>query len=178
MRRGRPARGGAGSGAGRRGRPVGESRLVGVRRARGGRPSAAPAETGVVSLFVAVLFVAFLLTAGLVIDAAELRGQRRALADLARQAARAAVQEVDMTIYRSTGAVRLDAQAAAAAARAVAGRAGLEADVTVQADRASVRLAGDVAVRVLGLGTRQVTVSASDEARATWGVASARSSTP
>lgn len=177
MRRGQRARGGDARGAGRR-RPVGESRLAGARRARGVRRSGVPAEAGVVSLFVAVLFVAFLLTAGLVIDAAELRGQRRALADLARQAARAAVQEVDMTIYRSTGVVRLDAPAAAAAARAVAGRAGLEADVTVHADRASVRLAGDVAVRVLGLGTRQVTVSASDEARATWGVGSARPSTP
>ena len=133
-------------------------------------------DAGVISLFVAVLFVAFLLTVSIVVDSAELRGQRRALSDLARQSARAAVQEVDVTYYRVSGSVRLDAAAAVAAARAVAARSGLEADVTVRGDQASVRLSSDVAVRVLGLGRRRVTLSASDEARATWGVSSARSS--
>ena len=125
------------------------------------------AETGVVSLFVAVLFVAFLLIAGVVIDSAELRGQRRALSDLARQAARAAVQEVDVDFYRLTGTVRLDGAAAVAAARAVAG---LEADVAVQGDRASVSVGRQVAVRVLGLGSGSVRLNASARARATWGV--------
>lgn len=138
------------------------------------RGSLAPADAGVISLFVAVLFVAFLLTAGIVIDSAELRGQRRALADLARQAARAAVQEVDVTFYRATGTVRLDAAQAVAAAKAVAARSGLEAAVTVRGDRASVRLSSDVGVRVLGMGGRHVTVSATDGARATWGVSAAR----
>lgn len=125
------------------------------------------AETGVVSLFVAVLFVAFLLIAGVVIDSAELRGQRRALSDLARQAARAAVQEVDVDFYRLTGTVRLDGAAAVAAARAVAG---IEADVAVQGDRASVSVGRQVAVRVLGLGSGSVRLNASARARATWGV--------
>ena len=132
------------------------------------------AETGVVSLFVAVLFVAFLLIAGVVIDSAELRGQRRALSDLARQAARAAVQEVDVDFYRLTGTVRLDSGAAVAAARAVAGRSGLEADVVVQGDRASVSVGRQVAVRVLGLGSGSVRLNASAEARATWGVSAGR----
>lgn len=137
-------------------------------RCPGGRPVRVPrAETGVVSLFVAVLFVAFLLIAGVVIDSAELRGQRRALSDLARQAARAAVQEVDVDFYRLTGTVRLDGAAAVAAARAVAG---LEADVAVQGDRASVSVGRQVAVRVLGLGSGSVRVNASARARATWGV--------
>lgn len=129
------------------------------------------ADRGVISLFVAVLFVAFLLVVGLVVDSSELRGQRRALSDLARQAARAAVQEVDVTVYRATGIVRLDTAAAVAAARTVAARPGLRVDVAVRGDRASVRLAGDVAVRVLGLGERHVSVSAAAQARATWGVA-------
>ncbi|MXV89442.1 MAG: hypothetical protein F4121_12160 [Acidimicrobiia bacterium] len=132
------------------------------------------AETGVVSLFVAVLFVAFLLIAGVVIDSAELRGQRRALADLARQAARAAVQEVDVDFYRLTGTVRLDSDAAVAAARAVADRSGLGADVAVQGDRASVSVGRHVAVRVLGLGSGSVQLDASAEARATWGVSAGR----
>lgn len=132
------------------------------------------AETGVVSLFVAVLFVAFLLIAGVVIDSAELRGQRRALADLARQAARAAVQEVDVNFYRSTGTVRLASDAAVAAARAVADRSGLEADVAVRGDRASVSVGRPVAVRVLGLGSGSVRIDASAEARATWGVSAGR----
>ena len=145
----------------------------GPRTRRAGR-EVDPHENGVISLFVAVLFVAFLLTVGIVVDSAELRSQRRALSDLARQAARAAVQEIDVTFYRATGTVRLDPPAAVAAARAVAARSGLDADVAVRGDRASVRLRSDVGVRVLGLGERHVTVSASDEARATWGVSSAR----
>lgn len=131
-------------------------------------------EAGVVSLFVAVLFVAFLLIAGVVIDSAELRGQRRALSDLARQAARAAVQEVDVGFYRLTGTVRLDRDAAVAAARAVAGRSGLEADVAVRGDRALVSVGRHVAVRVLGLGSGSVQLNASAEARATWGVSAGR----
>ena len=132
------------------------------------------AEAGVISLFVAVLFVAFLLTAGVVVDSAELRGQRRALSDLARQAARAAVQQVDVNLYRLTGRVGLDAGAAVAAARAVVARSGLDADVTVQGDRAAVSLSRDVRVRVLGLGSGSVQISASAEARATWGVSAGR----
>ncbi len=127
-------------------------------------------ESGVISLFVAVLFVAFFLVVGIVVDSAELRGQRRALSDLARQAARAAVQEVDVTAYRATGTVRLDAAAASATARALAVRSGLEADVTIEGDRAAVRLSKAVPVRVLGLGERDVTVRAAGEARAVWGV--------
>ena len=146
-------------------------RMSDLTRCRRRRPARAlRAETGVVSLFVAVLFVAFLLIAGVVIDSAELRGQRRALSDLARQAARAAVQEVDMDFYRLTGTVRLDGDAAVAAAMAVAGRSGLVADVAVQGDRASVSVGRHVAVRVLGLGNGSVRLNASAEARATWGV--------
>ena len=143
---------------------------------RRGRRRVVRAEAGVISLFVAVLFVAFLLSVGIVVDSAEIRSQRRALSDLARQAARAAVQEIDVTVYRATGTVRLDAAAAAAAARAVAARSGIDADVTVAGDRASVLLSSDVAVQVLGLGERDVTLSVSEEARATWGVSAARSS--
>ena len=143
---------------------------------RRGRRRVVPAEAGVISLFVAVLFVAFLLSVGIVVDSAEIRSQRRALSDLARQAARAAVQEIDVTVYRATGTVRLDAAAAAAAARAVAARSGIDADVTVAGDRASVLLSSDVAVQGLGLGERDVTLSVSEEARPTWGVSAARSS--
>ena len=140
-------------------------------RIRGGRHRA---ESGVISLFVTVLFVAFLLIAGVVIDSAELRGQRRALSDLARQAARAAVQQVDVNRYRLTGAVGLDTGAAVAAARDVAAGSGLDADVAVLGDRAAVSLSRDVRVRVLGLGSGSVQISARAEARATWGVSAGR----
>ena len=174
MGRERWLRSSGGDGTTRGGLPVPHSGLDGGRRPWRSQRDADPTDAGVISLFVAVLFVAFLLTVGIVVDSAELRGQRRALSDLARQAARAAVQEVDVTIYRSTGTIRLDSSAAVTAARAVAARSGLDADVTVRGDRASVRVSRDVAVRVLGLGDRYVTVSASGEARATWGVSSAR----
>lgn len=174
MERQRPAPNAAGDGTNGRGSPAPASSLPGRPRAWRSRRRIAPTDTGVISLFVAVLFVAFLLTVGIVMDSAELRGQRRALSDLARQAARAAVQEVDVTFYRATGRVRLDASAAVAAAKAVAARSGLDAAVTVRGDRASVQLSSDVGVRVLGLGERHVTVRAADEARATWGVSTAR----
>ena len=130
------------------------------------------AESGVVSLFVAVLFVAFLLTAGVVVDSAELRGERRALTDLAGQAARAAVQEVDVNVYRLTGKVRLDEAAAVAAAQRTVSAWGLTAAVTVTEDRASVTVGRQVDGRVLGLGAGGVQISASAEARAIWGVVS------
>ena len=133
-----------------------------------------PGDGGVISLFVAVIFVAFLLVTGIVIDGAALRGQRRALADVARQAARAAVQEVDVTFYRSTGLVRLQVAEAGAAARAVVEAAGYEADVTVRGDRAAVRVGSEVPVRVLGLGSTNVRVSTEHEARAVWGVSRGR----
>ena len=174
MQRRRPVHNGGDDAAGGRGSPAPASHLAAGRRARCPRWRVAPADAGAISLFVAVLFVAFLLVTGVVIDSAELRGQRRALSDLARQAARAAVQEVDATFYRATGTVRLDAAAAVAAAKAVAARSGLEAAVTVRGDRATVRLSRDVGVRVLGTGGRHVTVSTTDEARATWGVSAAR----
>ena len=131
-------------------------------------------DSGVISLFVAVIFVAFLLVTGIVIDGAALRGERRALSDVARQAARAAVQEVDVTLYRSTGLVRLQVAEAGAAARAVVEAAGYEADVTVRSDRAAVRAGTEVPVRVLGLGSTSVRVSAEHEARAVWGVSRGR----
>ena len=131
-------------------------------------------DSGVISLFVAVIFVAFLLVTGIVIDGAALRGQRRALSDVARQAARAAVQEVDVTLYRSTGLVRLQVAEAGVAARAVVEGAGYESEVTVWSDRASVRASSEVPVRVLGLGSTHVRVSAEHEARAVWGVSRGR----
>ncbi len=147
----------------------GDKSSIGTRRRRH-----RAGERGVISLFVAVIFVAFLLITGIVIDAAAVRGQRRVLSDVARQAARAAVQEVDVTFYRTTGVVRLKVAEAGVAARAVVDGAGYESDVSVQSDRAVVRVNGEVPVRVLGLGDRSVRVSAETEARAVWGVSRGR----
>ena len=133
-------------------------------------PERRRSESGVISLFVAVLFVAFLLTVGVVMNSAELRGQRRALSDLARQAARAAVQEVDLTVYRAAGTVRLDSGAAADAAQSVVAGDGLIADVTVKGDSAEVSVSREVQLELLGLTAGSIRLSASERARAVWGV--------
>ncbi len=126
-------------------------------------------ERGAISLFLALVFVAFLLIAGMVIDSATVRSERRAAADVARQAARAAVQEIDVAFFRLTGLVRLKTDAARAAAEAVTPDA-YTVEVSTSSDRAEVKVSRDVPAQILGLRGDLRTVTATHEARAVKGV--------
>ena len=127
-------------------------------------------ESGAISLFLAVIFLAFLLIAGMVLDSAALRSERRAAADMARQAARAAVQEVDVAHYRLTGRVRLKQEAAKSAAVAAVTNDLYKVEVSTKTDRAVVKVSREVPAQLLGLSGELRTLSASHEARAVKGV--------
>ena len=127
-------------------------------------------ESGAISLFLAVIFLAFLLIAGMVLDSAALRSERRAAADMARQAARAAVQEVDVAHYRLTGRVRLKQEAAKSAAEAAVTNDLYKVEVSTKTDRAVVKVSREVPAQLLGLSGELRTLSASHEARAVKGV--------
>lgn len=127
-------------------------------------------ESGAISLFLAVIFLAFLLIAGMVMDSAALRSERRAAADMARQAARAAVQEVDVAHYRLTGRVRLKQEAAKSAAEAAVTNDQYKVEVSTKTDRALVKVSREVPAQLLGLSGELRTLSASHEARAVKGV--------
>jgi len=119
-----------------------------------------------------ILFVAFLLMANLIIDSAAIRSERRSVADAARQAARAAVQAVDVNFYRLTGAVVLNSREAARAASEVLQASGYSGTVSAVGSTARVPVTGEVAVRLFAFD-RQVQVAATHVARATQGVSSA-----
>lgn len=127
-------------------------------------------ESGAISLFLAVIFLAFLLIAGMVLDSAALRSERRAAADMARQAARAAVQEVDVAHYRLTGRVRLKQEAAKSAAKAAVTNDLYKVEVSTKTDRAVVKVSREVPAQLLGISGELRTLSASHEARAVKGV--------
>ena len=127
-------------------------------------------ESGAISLFLAVIFLAFLLIAGMVLDSAALRSERRAAADMARQAARAAVQEVDVAHYRLTGRVRLKQEAAKSAAEAAVTNDLYKVEVSTKTDRAVVKVSREVPAQLLGISGELRTLSASHEARAVKGV--------
>lgn len=127
-------------------------------------------ESGAISLFLAVIFLAFLLIAGMVLDSAALRSERRAAADMARQAARAAVQEVDVAHYRLTGRVRLKQEAAKSAAEAAVTNDLYKVEVSTKTDRAVVKVSREVPAQLLGISEELRTLSASHEARAVKGV--------
>ncbi len=127
-------------------------------------------ESGAISLFLAVISLAFLLIAGMVMDSAALRSERRAAADMARQAARAAVQEVDVAHYRLTGRVRLKQKAAKSAAEAAVTNDQYKVEVITRTDRAVVKVSREVPAQLLGVSGELRTLSASHEARAVKGV--------
>jgi len=73
-------------------------------------------ETGAVSLVLALIFVAFLLFAGLIVDGGRVLHANAHASDLAGKAARVGAQEIDPGSIRAGGAPRLDEAAAEAAA--------------------------------------------------------------
>jgi Flp pilus assembly protein TadG len=95
-------------------------------------------ERGSISIFIAVLAVAFLTVAGLAVDGGRKLGALSDARDLADNAARAGAQAVDTDAYRTTGAVLLDPAAATRSATdylAATGHTGL---ITVTADTVTV----------------------------------------
>ncbi|GII75496.1 hypothetical protein Sru01_04780 [Sphaerisporangium rufum] len=106
-------------------------------------------ERGSMSVFVVLFSVVVFLLAGLLVDGGAAINARLRAADIAEQAARAAADQVDVELLRTTGRVRLLADT-----QAVCGRA-----------RRVIAAHGDPAVRLascrVGAGQAEVTVAVS-----------------
>lgn len=142
-----------------------------TRRASRTRWSRARDERGQVTAMVAVLAVALLALGALVFDGGQILTARREANNLARQAARAGAQQLDVAQAR-TGTFTLDAAAAETAARDyLAGEGLTPSSVRVTGDRVEVTVAltqPTPLLSILGIDERTVTATAS--ARAARGV--------
>lgn len=132
-------------------------------------------ERGQVTAMVAVLAVALLALGALVFDGGQILTARREANNLARQAARAGAQELDVAQARA-GTFTLDPAAADAAARAYLADVGVSpVSVRVAGDRVEVTVEltqPTPLLSILGIDDRTVTATAS--ARAARGVTGER----
>lgn len=128
-------------------------------------------ERGQVTAMVAVLAVALLALGALVFDGGQILTARREANNLARQAARAGAQQLDIAQAR-TGTFTLDRSAADSAARAYLADQGVTPRaVRVTGDRVEVTVTlvqPTPLLSILGIDEREVTATAS--ARAARGV--------
>lgn len=128
-------------------------------------------ERGQVTAMVAILAVALLALGALVFDGGQILTARREANNLARQAARAGAQQLDIAQAR-TGTFTLDAAAADSAARTYLADQGVTpTSVRVLGDRVEVTVAltqPTPLLSILGIDEREVTATAS--ARAARGV--------
>lgn len=128
-------------------------------------------DRGVIGLYVSVLFVAFVMIAGLIVDGGAIRSGRRDAADVAARAARAGAQQIDLEALMSSGAVRLDGESAQRAANSVVAASGMAGGVRTTPDRVTVSVEVEVPMRLLTLvGVRDRSVEATRSARPAEGV--------
>lgn len=123
-------------------------------------------ERGSVSMFIAVLGVAFVMVAGLAIDGGRKLGALSDARDLADNAARAGAQAVDADTYRTSGIIVLNPTAATQAASDYLAATGHTGTITVTADTVTVTVGLRVDTRIL---PGPLNVTATESATATLG---------
>jgi len=106
-------------------------------------------ERGSISIFVAVLGVAFVMVAGLAVDGGRKLGALSDARHLADNAARAGAQAVDTDAYRMTGVVAVDPRAATDAASEFLAATGHAGAVTVDGATVTVTVRLRVDTRIL-----------------------------
>jgi Flp pilus assembly protein TadG len=128
-------------------------------------------QSGRVTAFVVIIVTAVLLFAGLVLDGGlALAAKVRALGE-AQEAARAGAQEIDLTVYRANGALRLEPQQASAAARNYLAAAGHTGTVSVAGNTVNVTVTVSQSTQLLPLiGIGSITVTATGQAQPQRGI--------
>jgi hypothetical protein len=128
-------------------------------------------QSGRVTAFVVIIVTAVLLFAGLVLDGGlALAAKVRALGE-AQEAARAGAQEIDLTVYRTNGALRLEPQQASAAARNYLAAAGHTGTVSVAGNTVNVTVTVSQSTQLLPLiGIGSITVTATGQAQPQRGI--------
>lgn len=114
-------------------------------------------ETGALSLYVAIVFLVFMLMTGLVADGAEIRHARRRLDDLAARIAREAAQQIDTAELHRNGKAVLDIAQVKTAATGLITSLGLTGEVNATKDRVAVTLRETVKPALSVIPSSQVT---------------------
>lgn len=114
-------------------------------------------ETGALSLYVAIVFLVFMLMTGLVADGAEIRQARRRLDDLAARIAREAAQQIDTAELHRNGKAVLDIAKVKTAATGLITSLGLTGEVNATKDRVAVTLRETVKPALSVIPSSQVT---------------------
>jgi Flp pilus assembly protein TadG len=128
-------------------------------------------EKGMLTLFSAVVVVAFLILGGLAVDGGYLLAARRRAIDEANGAARAGAQALAPSAYRQSGDVSLDPGAANAAAQDFLRATGHRGSVNVDGNDVTVTLSFDQPMTLLRIiGIDSVTVHGRGHARSARGV--------
>lgn len=135
-------------------------------RATRNRPDEGTAtDEGSVTVFVVVLFAAFIMFGGLILDAGGALTDKISAMGVAQEAARTGAQQLDLTLFRQTGTVRLLPDQAVTAARAYLAQAGATGSATVVDNTITVAVTADHHTQLLGiLGLDTLTVTATGSA--------------
>jgi Flp pilus assembly protein TadG len=119
-------------------------------------------DRGAVSTFLAVIFLALLMAAGLVVDGGRKIVALREASHLADNAARAGAQAIDIDTLRATGHLTIDPGAASVRALDYLAATGHQGDVSVSGDTVAVTVTVTVDPALLPVG--QMTVTATETA--------------
>lgn len=128
-------------------------------------------DGGRVTGFVVIVVTASLLFAGLVLDGGlALAAKVRAMGE-AQEAARAGAQEIDLTAYRTSNALRLVPARASAAARDYLAAAGHTGTVSVAGNTVNVTVTISQSTQLLGLADiSSITVTGTGQAEPQRGI--------
>ncbi|MCK9904458.1 pilus assembly protein TadG-related protein [Frankia sp. Cpl3] len=110
--------------------------------------------------FVVVLFGAFVMFGGLIVDAGGALADKTTAMGVAQEAARAGAQQIDLTVLRQGGTVRLLPDQAVAAAQSYLAQAGATGTATVIDNTVTVTVTAvhdTLLLGVVGLDTLTVT---------------------
>ncbi|WP_261570147.1 pilus assembly protein TadG-related protein [Frankia gtarii] len=122
-------------------------------------------DEGTVTVFVVVLFAAFVMFGGLILDAGGALADKTSAMGVAQEAARAGAQHLDLTAFRQRGTVRLLPDQAVSAARAYLTQAGVTGTATVADNTVSVTVTTTHHNQLLGIvGLNTLTVTATGSA--------------
>jgi hypothetical protein len=121
-------------------------------------------DDGTVTAFVVVLFAAFVMFGGLILDAGGALADKISAMGVAEEAARAGAQRIDLTAFRQTGTVRLLHDPAVAAAQSYLATAGTTGTVTIDGSTVLVTVTvthHNQLLGIVGLDTLTVTATGS-----------------
>lgn len=118
-------------------------------------------DAGQASAFLVIMAAALLLLVAFVFDVGAALAERNRNLQLAQEAARAGAQQIDLAAYRDDGTVHLDPAAATSAAQAFLSDADVQGSVTVDGDVVTVTARSTFTFRLLPVGSRTASGTAS-----------------